>query len=77
VSLLLLEHGGLVALGLLVGAATALVAMVPQLSSAESSVNWLGLGVAFSAVLIVGLGSNLLAIRRSLDHNLVVALRHE
>lgn len=75
--LLLAEHGGLVVLGLLLGAATAFVAMIPQLSSAESSVHWLGLGVALASVLVVGLGSNLIAIRRSLDHDLIAALRHE
>ena len=77
VLLLLLEHGGLVALGLLVGAVAALVAMVPQLAAAESSVNWPGLGAALAAVLIVGLGANVVAIRTSLRQDLIGGLRHE
>ncbi|MCE5241039.1 ABC transporter permease [bacterium] len=77
VSLLLLEHGGLLVTGLLLGAVAALIAMVPQLASPESSVNWAGLVLALLAVLAVGLGANVVAIRRHLDEDLVGALRHE
>ena len=77
VSLLLLEHGGLLVLGLAFGALAALLAMLPQLLSAESSVNWPSLALALAAVLAVGLGANVVAIRRNLDDDLVGALRHE
>lgn len=77
VALLLLEHGGLAGLGLLAGAVAALVAMVPQLAAADSSVNWLGLGVALATVLVAGLGANVVAIRRSLRRDLIEGLRHE
>ncbi len=77
VTLLLLEHGGLLVVGLLCGAVTALIAMLPQLRSPESSVSWAGLALAIVAVLAVGLGANVVAIRRNLDEDLVGALRHE
>lgn len=75
--LLLMEHGGLLVAGLALGMIAALVAMLPQLLSPESSVNWIGLAVAMLAVLIVGIGTNMAAIGRSVDDDLVAALRHE
>lgn len=75
--LLLMEHGGLLVAGLALGMVAALVAMLPQLLSPESSVNWIGLALAMLAVLVVGIGTNMAAIGRSVDDDLVAALRHE
>jgi ABC-type antimicrobial peptide transport system permease subunit len=75
--LLLLEHGGLLVAGLAVGTTAALVAVAPQLRQAQAAVNWPALLATLLAVLIVGLGSSVLAVRAALRGSLLEALRSE
>ena len=75
--LLLIENGGLLLAGLLCGAATALVAVAPQLASAESRVNWGALGVVLAAVLLVGLVTCVVAVHSTVRGSLIPALRQE
>lgn len=75
--LLLLEHGGLLVAGLAVGTVSALVAVAPQLRQAQTAVNWPALLAMLLAVLIVGLGSSVLAVRTALRGSLLEALRSE
>jgi len=75
--LLALENAGLLAIGLLAGSAAALVAVVPQLRSAEADVNWLLLALVPAATLALGLVVCIAAAAAMLRGNLVEALREE
>ncbi|HUW34034.1 MAG TPA: FtsX-like permease family protein, partial [Planctomycetota bacterium] len=75
--LLVLENAGLLAVGLLAGSAAALVAVVPQLRSAEASVNWLLLAALPVAIMALGLLVCTAAAAAMLRGNLVEALREE
>lgn len=75
--LLLLEHGGLLVAGLVVGTVAALVAVAPQLRQAQAAVNWPTLLAMLLAVLVVGLAASVLAVRTALRGSLLEALRSE
>lgn len=75
--LLLLEHGGLLVAGLAVGTGAALVAVAPQLRQAQAAVNWPALLAMLLAVLFVGLGASVLAVRTALRGSILEALRSE
>lgn len=77
IALLALEQGGLLALGLFWGTIAALVAMLPALRSPEAAVQWSGIALALTTILIVGLGTNLLGIWRGVTGNILQALRRE
>ena len=76
-TLLLMENGGLLAVGLVWGTLSALVAVGPHLASPESQVNWLALVGVLAAVLIVGLVTCIAAVRGVLRTELVPALSRE
>jgi hypothetical protein len=75
--LLLLEHGGLLVGGLLVGTVAALLAVSPQLIGAQAAINWPALLGTLLAVLAVGLLACLAAVRVALRENLLEGLRRE
>ena len=74
---LVIENGLLLIAGLSWGALSALVAVSPHLASAEAQVNWAALGGVLGAVLILGLGTCVAAVRAALRADLVPALRRE
>jgi putative ABC transport system permease protein len=74
---LLMENGSLLVLGLLWGTVSALVAVAPHLLSAGSQVNWGALVGVLAAVLVVGWGTCLVAVRAVVGAELVPALRRE
>ena len=76
-AMLLLENGGLLVAGLLWGTVSALVAVAPHIASPEAVVNWTALAGVLGSVLVIGLGTCLLAVRGVLRTELVPALRRE
>jgi len=74
---LLIENGALLIGGLLWGALTALVAVLPHLVSEHFRANWLALIGVLLAVLVVGLGTCLAAVWAVLRADLIPALRQE
>ncbi|MFQ5808797.1 MAG: FtsX-like permease family protein, partial [Armatimonadota bacterium] len=75
--LLLIENGGLLVAGLVSGAASALVAVGPHLTSAESQVNWTALATVLAGILAVGLSTCVAAVYSVVRANLIPALRQE
>lgn len=74
---LVLENVSLLVAGLVFGTASALVAVAPQLASAQAQVNWLALVTVLAAVLAVGVGTCALAVSAAVRGDLVPALRAE
>jgi len=75
--LVLSEHAGLLALGLGIGAAAALVAILPVLLAPGAGVHYLSLAATLGAVLLSGLLWTWLATRLALCGDLLKALRNE
>jgi ABC-type antimicrobial peptide transport system permease subunit len=75
--LLLLEHGGLLLAGLVLGTLAALVAVAPQLASATAAVNWPVLVAVILCILATGLGTCAAAARTVARGRLVEELRSE
>jgi len=75
--MLLIENGSLLLAGLLWGTVSALLAVAPHLASAEAQVNWGALATVLAAVLAVGSGTCLFAVRGVLRSEVVPALRRE
>ena len=75
--IILIEHGALLLLGLAIGSAAALVAVVPHVLSTLADVNWLSLGVLLAACTVVGLLSCAVAAAASMRGALLPALRSE
>jgi hypothetical protein len=76
-ALVVAENAFLLAVGLAVGTASALVAVFPHLIESAASVPWLTLGGTLALVFAVGLAASLAAVRRALRAPLIPALREE
>jgi len=76
-ALLVVENGGLLAAGLACGAAAALIAVAPQLRSAEAVVSWGILAGMLVAILLIGLAACTVAAASVVRGNLMEALREE
>ncbi len=77
VRVLLLENGGLLVAGLLLGTGMALLAVAPHLASAQAHVNWHVLSGVLLGILLFGLVSCAIAVHSAVRGNLVAALRQE
>jgi ABC-type antimicrobial peptide transport system permease subunit len=75
--LVLAEHGGLLALGLLIGVGSALAAVLPALLAPGAQLHVTALGLTLIGVLASGLIWTWIAIRMALRGNLLDALRNE
>lgn len=75
--LLIIEHGGLLVAGVVLGTVAALLAVAPQLVSAQAAVNWTALLAVLAGVLVTGLMSCVFGVRISLRGPLLAALRSE
>ncbi|MEN6401341.1 MAG: FtsX-like permease family protein [Armatimonadia bacterium] len=75
--LLMMEHGGLLVAGVVLGTVAALLAVAPQLVSAQAAVNWTALLTVLAGVLVTGLMSCVFGVRMSLRGPLLAALRSE
>jgi len=71
------ENIALLLAGMALGSASALIAVAPQIASAQSSPNWLVLGIVLAAVLATGSTSCVIAAARAVRGNLIQALREE
>lgn len=76
-ALLLGENGALLGVGLLSGAASALVAVAPQLAASHSNVNWRALLAVLGSILLTGAITTVLAVYSAVRRDLVPALRSE
>jgi hypothetical protein len=77
VQLLLVEHGVLLVAGLLLGAGPALVAVLPQLRSAQADVPWAFLAALLAGCAVLGLAACALAALHQTRRSLLPALRSE
>lgn len=75
--LVLAENAFLLLVGLVVGALSALLSILPQLARGEGSVPWLYLSLLFAGVLVVALSAAALATALTLRAPIVPALRRE
>jgi ABC-type lipoprotein release transport system permease subunit len=75
--LVLVEHAVLLSLGLLIGIASALVAILPSLLSPRAELPGASLALTLSGVLLFGLASTWLATRTAVRGNLLEGLRNE
>jgi len=76
-ALLVVENTGLLVVGLVCGAVAALVAVAPQLASVNSRVNWAGLVALVAGIIVVGLGSCVVAAASAVRGRSLDALRAE
>jgi putative ABC transport system permease protein len=74
---LLSEHLGLLGLGLLIGVVAAMGAIAPFLFLGRGGLPYGWLALTLAAVVVVGLGSTVLATSAALRGNLLAALRNE
>ncbi len=75
--LLVLENGGLLIAGLLLGTGAALIAVAPRFIAADARIHWPGIVSLLLALLAVGLLSTLAAARAAVRGRLLEALRGE
>jgi len=75
--IVLSEHVGLLAMGLLIGIVAALCAVAPFVFFGREGLPFGWLGVTLGAVIVVGLMCTVLATRSALRGNLLAALRNE
>ena len=75
--LVLAENAFLLLLGLLIGAASALVAVAPHVLGMPGRVQWQGLVILLVTVIVVGLGACAAAVAATLRAPLLTALRRE
>jgi putative ABC transport system permease protein len=75
--MVLLENALLLAAGLAIGVAAAMVAVLPHLFGGAAAIPWAMLALTLSLVLLVGLAAGLLAVRAVLRAELLPALRAE
>ncbi len=75
--LIIMEHGALLLVGLLIGIAAALVAIVPVLRGPMQQVNYRGLSITLAVVCVSGLIWTWVAARIALRGELLKALRNE
>jgi ABC-type antimicrobial peptide transport system permease subunit len=75
--LILGEHATLMAVGLLIGAAAAIIAVLPQLLQMHGALPLISLGATLLGVVVFGLAATWLATSLALRGNLLEALRSE
>ena len=75
--LLVLENAGLLVIGVVMGAISGLVATASQLINVSSGVHWSSVIGLLSGMVIIGLGSCVLAARAAVGGALVAALHEE
>ena len=75
--LLVLENAGLLVIGVVMGAISGLVATASQLINVSSGVHWSSVIGLLSGLVIIGLGSCVLAARAAVGGALVAALHEE
>jgi ABC-type antimicrobial peptide transport system permease subunit len=75
--LILGEHAALMAAGLMIGAAAAVIAVLPQLVQSHGALPLLSLGATLLGVVIFGLGATWFATSLALRGNLLESLRAE
>jgi hypothetical protein len=75
--MVLLENAALVVAGLLVGTASAIVAVSPHIAQRPDALPWASVGLILAAVFVVAMLSGLLAVVPTLRAPLVPALRTE
>jgi hypothetical protein len=75
--MVLSEHAGLLAAGLLIGVVTAAVAVLPTAASSGTAPPYASLGLTLAAVALVGFICTWLAARYALRGSLLAALRNE
>ncbi len=77
VHLVLAENGWLLIFGVLAGTGAALLAVAPTLLAGQAHPPWGSLLLTLSAIVLTGLISGAIAVRRSMDQNLLASLRRE
>ncbi|MCL2640152.1 MAG: ABC transporter permease, partial [Phycisphaerales bacterium] len=77
VHLVMIEHIGLLAVGLFCGTAAALLAVAPVLASGHADVQWLQLAITLITVAVVGVIVCIITARIAIDRNPIRALREE
>jgi ABC-type lipoprotein release transport system permease subunit len=75
--LVLAENGFLLVFGVIIGAATALLAVSPHLISGQAAPPWLSLSATLLLILAVGLIAGAVAVAATLRSPIVAALRRE
>ena len=75
--LVLAENGFLLVFGVIIGAATALLAVAPQLINGQAEPPWLSLSVTLLVILAVGLIAGAAAVGATIRSPIVAALRGE
>lgn len=75
--LLVVENEGLLIVGMVIGTATALIAVAPHLASAQASVNWAALVSVLAAIVLVGVVACVAGAWSSVRGRLIDALRTE
>ncbi len=77
VTLLLLEYGGILAVGLLIGTVTALIASYPEIVSSDARINWQIILITLASFLAAGILPCLFAGKYIASQNIPVALKGE
>jgi hypothetical protein len=77
VHLVLAENGWLLVFGVLAGSGAALLAVLPRLVAGLAHPPWGSLLLTLSAIVLTGLISGAIAVRRSMDQDLLPSLRQE
>jgi ABC-type antimicrobial peptide transport system permease subunit len=77
VHLVLAENGWLLIFGVLAGTGAALLAVLPRLVAGLAHPPWGSLLLTLSAIVLTGLISGAIAVRRSMAHELLPSLRRE
>jgi ABC-type antimicrobial peptide transport system permease subunit len=75
--LVLAENGFLLVFGVIIGAATALLAVLPHLISGQAAPPWLSLSATLLLILAVGLIAGAVAVAATVRSPIVAALRRE
>jgi len=75
--LILSEHATLMAGGLFIGAAAAIIAVLPQLLHAPGALPLVSLGITLAGVVVFGLAATWFATSLALRGNLLESLRNE
>lgn len=77
VHLVLAENGYLLIFGVLAGTGAALLAVLPRLVAGLAHPQWVSLTLTLAAIVLTGLVSGAIAVRRSMDQDLLPSLRRE
>ncbi len=75
--MLLAENGFLLLIGILIGTVSALIAVIPHLTTPGAQVPWFSLVMTLVSVFLVGIAASGIAVYFSLRRPLLPALKHE